>query len=197
MTTTEELVLPPELIRAQELSPIFFLSPAVHHCMGLIDSYRAASIQQHPRIFYAWGNKDYKQALCELHFYLIAINRVLYAWRMSATSIENEELKTFVANANSLLENYKDARDHFEHSEDRMHGSGRNAPEPIIGENGNPRTIGFGLEGPEEEAVFKFGKKSISINSEFLSVFIGLCNEFEEMIFKIANDSKKTMGKSE
>ncbi|PBB79127.1 hypothetical protein CK218_20145 [Mesorhizobium sp. WSM3879] len=48
----------------------------LHDGLRLVDKYLEAVQRQHALIFEAWRQKRYERALVELHFFLIAIDRV-------------------------------------------------------------------------------------------------------------------------
>ncbi|WP_189402118.1 hypothetical protein, partial [Mesorhizobium sp. M2E.F.Ca.ET.154.01.1.1] len=96
----------------------------LHDGLGLVDKYLEAVERQHALIFDAWRQKRYKRALVELHFFLIAIDRVKDGIVL-ASNVLGAEMVRHVGTLD--LSGYKRARDHFEHIEDRLYGSRKNA----------------------------------------------------------------------
>jgi len=140
---------------------------AVFDGVGWIARYREAAMRQHALFIDAWRQKNHERALVELHFFLISICIVLSGMSLIGDAL-GDEIDTYVASKS--YEDYRDARNHFEHIDDRLYGTGRNAPDPVY-DSANPRTIHFGLVG--SPPTFRFGAESIDVSDNFLAEFIG------------------------
>lgn len=149
---------------------------AVFDGAGWIAKYREAALRQHALFFDAWVKGDHERALVELHFLLTSVCGVLRNMKLIGTVL-GKDINTYVNGQN--YEDYWDARHHFEHIEDRVHGSRRNAPQPVF-DGANSRTIHFGLDGSRQ--VFRFGAKSIDVSDGFLDEFIGFVDGLEPLL---------------
>ncbi|AZO15451.1 hypothetical protein EJ069_12405 [Mesorhizobium sp. M2A.F.Ca.ET.043.05.1.1] len=143
----------------------------LHDGLGLVDRYLEAVERQHALMFDAWRQKRYKRALVELHFFLIAIDRVKDGIVL-ASNVLGTEMASHVGALD--LSAYKRARDHFEHIEDRLYGSRKNALKKIE-EAGNERTIHYGLSA--EDKSFRWSDQKIDVSEEFLSSFLSWAAE--------------------
>lgn len=115
------------------------------HGIDLIEKYREALSRQHGLIFVAWGAKDFTQALAQLHFFLISLDRMNDGLKIVAKKLGGD-VATFVATRD--FEDHRDARNQFEHLDDRLYVSKRHAPEPIT-ENGATRLVHYRLSGKD------------------------------------------------
>eukprot|EP01035_Chromulina_nebulosa_P034918 gene34918-46908_t len=133
--------------------------------LRIVERYQPAVGRQHGLVLDRWKAKDHNRALAELHFMLIAMDAVYRGLKLTA-GIAKGEAAAQVKSVDWAV--YNDARNHFEHVDDRLYGSKKNAPEPIVDKQGNNRTIEFGLKaGPPQR--FEFGTKSIDISESFLA----------------------------
>lgn len=139
---------------------------AAAHGFGLVERYLPAISRQHRLVFEAWTIKEYSRALCELHFFLTALDRVCDGLQIAA-GVLGGALATHVESRDHR--DYRDARNHFEHLEDRLYGSRRNAPQPAE-EVGSTRTIHYGLVASTKE--FRWGNRRIDISEVFLKDFV-------------------------
>ena len=150
---------------------LFGLGIEVALCAEWIARYREAAVKQHNRFFQAWQKKEHEIALVELHFFLNCLVCILDFMRIIGNSI-GDEVKAYVDS--DTFPDHRDARNHFEHIEDRLYGSKRNAPKEVFDE-ANPRTIHFGLKGSEQ--TFQFGDQSIDVSKAFLKKFLEFIDE--------------------
>ncbi|RUW22095.1 hypothetical protein [Mesorhizobium sp. M1E.F.Ca.ET.041.01.1.1] len=151
------------------------------HGIELIEKYREALYRQHGLIFDAWRAKDFTQALAQLHFFLISLDRMNDGLAMVAEKVGGA-VAAFIATRN--FEDYTDARNHFEHLDDRLFGTKRNAPEPIT-ENGATRLLHYGLSGNQQ---FAWGKKRIDISDKFLAEYqryVAQCLDLTKAAFNL------------
>ncbi len=78
---------------------------------------------------------------------------------------------------------YNDARNHFEHLEDRVYGTRKNAP-VAISENGASRTVHVGLN-PSDQT-FNFSDRKIDISQRLVDRFFadidGFCQKANEIV---------------
>ena len=145
------------------------------HGIDLIEKYREALSREHGLIFAAWRAKDFIQALAQLHFFLISLDRMNDGLTIVAERLGGDVAK-FVATIN--FEDYKDARNHFEHLDDRLFGTKRNAPESIT-EGDVTRRVHYGLSGKDQQ--FAWGKKSVDISEKFLAMYLGYVAKAHEL----------------
>ncbi|OCP03940.1 MULTISPECIES: hypothetical protein [unclassified Ensifer] len=120
-------------------------SGAVAEAVRWIPRYRPAVEQRHAAIMSHWMAGEHDAALVELHFCMTAASRIVAFINVTAKHIEGE-VKTHVSSRDFCL--LVDARNHFEHAEDRLYGSGRNRPQPIT-EGGVARTVHFSISHSE------------------------------------------------
>ena len=123
--------------------------------MGIVQRYCKVVGRQQQLIF---STRDYDIALANLHFFLIAIDRVADGLAEVGKALGGD-IELLVASRN--FDDYRDARNHFEHLEDRLFGTKRNAPQPIT-ENGATRTVHFGLYPSAKQ--FRWGAKIVDIS---------------------------------
>ena len=143
-----------------------------------IKRYNEAAKRQHTLFFEAWEANEHELALTELHFCLTSVCFVLRAME-KVGDMMGGEVAAYIGKEN--FEDYFDARNHFEHIEDRLHGSQRNRPQPIS-ENGHTRTIHFGLDA--SNMTFQFGEKSIDVSDRLLSKFAEFIDELEPLVME-------------
>ena len=132
--------------------------------MAIALRYRAFVARQHASLLDAWTSKDYPRALVELHFALTALNRTcdgLYLADQGLCGLISGHLAT----VDWAL--HRDAQNHFEHIDDRIYGSRRNAPHPID-ELGAIQTIHFGLR---ESMEFVWSNHRIDVSTEMVKRF--------------------------
>ncbi|PBB21647.1 hypothetical protein [Mesorhizobium sp. WSM4313] len=141
-------------------------SGKLDHGIELIEKYREALSRQHDLIFAAWRAKDFPQALAQLHFFFISLDRMNDGLAIVAEMLGGD-VAAFAATRN--FEDYKDARNHFEHLDDRLFGAGRYAPEPVT-EGSSTRLVHYGLSGKDKQ--FAWGKKRVDISDEFLAEYL-------------------------
>ncbi|PBB27583.1 hypothetical protein CK228_01890 [Mesorhizobium sp. WSM4312] len=143
----------------------------LHNGIVLVERYLDAAVRQHALMMEAWQAKQPRRALVELHFFLISVDRVKDGIALAAKVLGNK-----MANHLSALDLtfYKQARDHFEHIDDRLYLSRKNAPKPIE-ENGFVRTIHFGLS--SKDMTFRWSDQRIDISGQFLDVFVAWAKE--------------------
>lgn len=143
----------------------------LHDGLGLVNKYLEAAQRQHALIFDAWRQKRYERALVELHFFLIAVDRVKDGIALASKTLDAEMAGHLAA---LDLSGYKRARDHFEHIEDRLYGSRKNALKKIQ-ENGSERTIHYGLSAKDK--TFRWSDQTIDISDAFLERFLSWATE--------------------
>lgn len=139
--------------------------------LGLVEKYLEAVERQHALILDAWRQKRHERALVELHFFLIAIDRVKDGFVL-ACHVLGADMASYMEGLD--LSGYKRARDHFEHIEDKLYGSRRNALKKIE-EAGNERTIHYGLSGGDKS--FRWSNEKIDISEGFLNKFLAWATE--------------------
>ncbi|PBB35351.1 hypothetical protein [Mesorhizobium sp. WSM3868] len=143
----------------------------LHDGLRLVDKYLEAVQRQHALIFEAWRQKRYERALVELHFFLIAIDRVKDGIVLASSALGTEMADHWGA---WDLSGYKRARDHFEHIEDRLYGSRKNALKRNQ-EYGTERTIHYGLSAGDKS--FRWSDQKIDISEGFLTRFLSWATE--------------------
>jgi hypothetical protein len=148
----------------------------VHHGLELVAKYRLAVERQNRLVFDAWTQKDFPRALVELHYFLVAVDRVNDGLKLIADTLEGD-VADFIRSKD--FGDYRDARNHFEHLDDRPFGTKKNAPQPIT-ENGTTRNIHYGLQAAAKR--FNWGAKSIDISKEFVCDFLSYVAKAERMI---------------
>jgi len=146
------------------------------HGLDLVSKYRGAIDRQHSRMMDAWMAKDHTTALVELHFLLIAMNRINDGLGIVAR-IKGGETSDHILSQE--FGDYRDARNHFEHLNDRLYGSKKNAPQPIV-ENGTSHTPHFGLR--LKEMQFYWGTKTIDISKEFFASYLNYVDCAEHLV---------------
>lgn len=142
-----------------------------------VPRYRTASERRHAAFMAHWRAKDHDAALVELHFFLTAACRIVAFMKMAADRMGGEVRSHVDSRDYSLM---KDARNHFEHLEDRLYGSGKNRPLPIT-EGGATRTVHFGLRAADQH--FTFGDKALDVSPTFLAEFLSFVDRFLELVF--------------
>ena len=96
---------------------------------------------------------------------LIAVDRVRDGLSLAA-AVVGEDLQRYLGSRDFGA--YQDARNHFEHIDDRVHISKRNAPKPTL-KDGVMRTVHYGLDAETQE--FVFGDRRIDISRRFVDEF--------------------------
>jgi hypothetical protein len=147
------------------------------HGHELMLKYRGAIARQHGRLFEAWQAGLFTDALTELHFFLISIDRVHDGLTLAAQAL-GDPLAAHVATRD--MSDYRDARNHFEHLDDRLFGTKRKSPRPIT-ENGATRTVHFGLKAGR---YFEWGDKRIDLSTNFLRSYTAYLEHAENLMLE-------------
>lgn len=126
--------------------------------MKMVERYLPFVGRQQDFAFQAWRAKRHEEALIELHFMLVAIDRVRDGLTLADVVI-GSDLTEHLASRDYRV--YQDARNHFEHIDDRVHLSKRNAPRPTL-RDGVMRTVHYGLDAETEH--FVFGDQRVDIS---------------------------------
>jgi hypothetical protein len=164
------MLAPEEFWKTATADPTGSLS----HGIELVRKYRSALIRQHGLIFAAWRRKEFERTVIETHFFLVALDRMNDGLALISKALGGA-VKTAVDAKN--FGEYRDARNHFEHLDDRLFGTKRNTPATLT-ENGATRTIHFGLY---KDQTFGWGAKRIDISGAFLSDFLGYADAIVEL----------------
>ncbi|PIR00082.1 MAG: hypothetical protein COV66_08260 [Nitrospinae bacterium CG11_big_fil_rev_8_21_14_0_20_45_15] len=146
--------------------------------------YRNSAELQHSRFIQAWRQSNYPQVLIELHFLLVSINLVCNNMKVLSRLIGGDAI-THEGSIDYSL--YRDARNHFEHLDDRLFGSKRNAPEPVF-DGANPRTIHYGLNVRGGKRIFSFGAKEIDVSEKFIKDFLEYVDSFNQYVPSSVDD---------
>lgn len=141
-----------------------------------VPRYRTAAERRHAAFMSHWSAKEHDAALVELHFFLTAACRIAAFMKMAADRMGGE-VKSHVDSRDFSL--MKDARNHFEHIEDRLYGSKKNYLLPTT-EGGGTRTVHFGLRGSDQH--FTFGNKALDVSTTFLTDFLSFVDRFQELV---------------
>ncbi|MFA1623675.1 hypothetical protein ACDY96_12850 [Rhizobium mongolense] len=123
-----------------------------------------------------WRAGEHDAAMVELHFFLTAACRIVAFMKMAAEHMGGEAKAHIDSRDSSMM---KRARDHFEHIEDRLYGTGKNRPRPIT-EGGATHTVHFGLRAADQH--FTFGDKALDVSPTFLAEFLSFVDRFLELV---------------
>lgn len=156
-------------------------SGAVADAVKWIPRYRPAAEQRHAAFMAHWRAGEFDSALVELHFCLTAACRIVAFIKMAAERIGGEAKSYVEARDFSMM---KKARDHFEHIDDRLYGTGKNRPRPIA-EGGGARIVHFGLRAADQHLTF--GDKALDASSTFLAEFLSFVDRFLELIDEVVD----------
>ncbi|WP_349434293.1 hypothetical protein [Pararhizobium sp. A13] len=151
-------------------------SGAVADAFRWVPRYRVATKQRHAAFMSHWSAGEHDAALVELHFFLTAACRIVAFMKMASDRMGGE-VKSHVESRDFI--SMKDARNHFEHIEDRLYGSGKNRPLPIT-DGGAVHTVHFGLRGADQR--FLFGDKALDVSPTFLAEFLSFVDRFLELM---------------
>ncbi|MCK3776686.1 hypothetical protein MZK49_08065 [Ensifer sesbaniae] len=151
-------------------------SGAVADAERWIPRYRPATAERHAAFMDRWSAGEHDAALVELHFFLTAACRIVAFMKMAADRMGGE-VKSHVDSRDFIL--MKDARNHFEHIEDRLYGSGKNRPLPTT-EGGATRTVHFGFRAADQH--FLFGDEALDVSPTFLHEFLSFVDRFLELM---------------
>ena len=146
------------------------------HALELVRKYRGSVRSQHKLIFERWGARDFHSDLLHTHYLLIGIDRTQDGLELASAALGGT-LSDFLPNVD--LSDYRDARNHFEHLEDRLFGTKRNAPQSIT-EGGATRTVHFGLKANPPR--FEWGSRQIDISEQFVSMYENYVEAAEALI---------------
>jgi hypothetical protein len=136
----------------------------IEFALRTIGRYQPAVARQHGLVTEQWKLRDHSRALVELHFMLIAMDSVWRGLNLLAKAVHGP-FEGAVLRVD--WSGYNDARNYFEHADDRIHGTRRNAPESTV-EGGGSHTVEYSLKkGPPPK--FTYGMKSIDISEDFLA----------------------------
>jgi len=141
-----------------------------------VPRYREAAAKRHGEFISAWKSGYPDQALVELHFFLISVSRIVAFMKMAADRLGGD-VKAHVDSRDFAPQ--KQARDHFEHIEDRLYGGQRSRVLPIT-EGGSERTVHFGLRSTDQH--FTFSDKAIDTSENFLRDFLSFVTRFEALV---------------
>lgn len=144
----------------RDVSLLYLFGEDIHHAWRTIESYVNAIPVQHGRVFEAWRMGDFHALKFETHFLLTAIcviDRQIIQMRPVTERLGLTKVET---------QPYVDARNHFEHLEDRLFGNSKRArnhrPKRTQADGGNLKTVHYGFDpnGPS----LKFGDRSVEIS---------------------------------
>jgi hypothetical protein len=141
-----------------------------------IPRYREAAVRQHAAFIATWKRKDYTGALVELHFFLTAACKVIAFMRVAADRFGGDVKAHF---DNRDFTGIKQARDHFEHIEDRLYGSKKNRLKSIKDKEGE-RTIHFGLRSADQHLTFS--DRDVDVSEKFATEFDQFIARFLELV---------------
>ncbi|MBP2238777.1 hypothetical protein J2Z31_005318 [Sinorhizobium kostiense] len=145
---------------------------AVADALRWIPRYRAATEQRHAAFMSRWSAGEIDSALVELHFFLTAACRIVAFMKMAADRLGGEA-KSHVDSCDFKV--MKKARNHFEHIDDQLYGTGKNRPRPIT-EDGVTRTVHFGLRAADQHMTF--GDEALDVSCTYLTVFLSFVDRF-------------------
>ncbi|WP_085034896.1 hypothetical protein [Ensifer aridi] len=151
-------------------------SGAVADASRWVARYRGATEQRHAAFMSHWRAGEHDAALVELHFCLTAACRIVAFMKVAADRMGGEAKSHVDSRDFSLM---KDARNHFEHIEDRLYGSEKNRPLAIT-ESGVTRTVHLGLRGSDQH--FTFGDKALDVSPAFVTEFLSFVDRFLELV---------------
>lgn len=153
--------------------PIFSIDPSgrVQHGMAYAYQYLPAVRRQRTLVTESLANKHLERALVELHFMLIAVDRIKDGLQLAAQGL-GEGLTLHFQSLD--LAAHKRARDHFEHIEDRLFGTKKNTPKHVV-DGDATKLIHYGFtDGSSSEfswggEFFRWSDQQIDVSSNFVS----------------------------
>jgi hypothetical protein len=136
--------------------------------------YRKLAVRQHEFFMSAWREKCYADALVELHLFITCVDRAL-EWMIRSAKAIGSPITDLM---NSLdVSDLQDARNHFEHLDDRLFGSKMNAPKPVQEAGAGAHIIHVGLRAADQHLFY--GDRDVDVSENFLRAFVSLAERYE------------------